>query len=45
MSRESRQVLTGLVARPRPIGFPVMNFDRALKKTLKRNGFLADFAP
>ena len=44
MSRAPRHVLKGWVAHSRPIGFPVMNFGRTLKKTLKRNELPTDFA-
>jgi hypothetical protein len=43
MSRELRQLLTGWVARPRPIGCPETNFGRTLLKALKRNNFFTDF--
>jgi hypothetical protein len=33
MNRAPRQLLTGWVAHPRPIGCPEMNFDRTLKKS------------
>jgi hypothetical protein len=44
MSRAPRQLLTGWVAHPRPIGCPEMNFGRTLKKALKRNHLPTDFA-
>ena len=44
MSREPRQLLTGWVEHPRPIGCPEMNFGRTLKKALKRNHLPIDFA-
>jgi len=44
MSRAPRQLLTGWVAHPRPIGCPEMNFGRTPKKALKRNDLPTDFA-
>ena len=44
MSRMPRQLLTGWVAHPRPIGCPEMTFGRTLKKALKRNDLPTDFA-
>jgi hypothetical protein len=44
MNRAPRQLLTGWVAHPRPIGCPEMNFGRTLKKALKRNDLPTDFA-
>ena len=44
MSRAPRQLLTGWVEHPRPIGCSEMNFSRTLKKTLKRNHLPTDFA-
>jgi hypothetical protein len=43
MSRAPRQLLTGWVAHPRPIGFPEMNFGRTFKKALKRYDLPTDF--
>jgi hypothetical protein len=40
MSRAPRQLLTGWVAHPWPIGFPDTNFGRLLTKALKRKDFL-----
>jgi hypothetical protein len=44
MNRAPRQLLTGWVAHPRPIGCPEINFGRTLKKALKRNDLPTDFA-
>jgi hypothetical protein len=43
MNRAPRQLLTGWVAHPRPIGCPEMSFGRTLKKAPKRNGLPTDF--
>ena len=44
MSRAPRQLLTGWVANPRPIGSPLMTWGRTLKKALVRCGQSPDFA-
>jgi len=44
MSRAPQQLLSGWVAHPRPIGFPEMNFGRALKKARTRNDLPNVFA-
>jgi hypothetical protein len=44
MNRAPRQLLTGWVAHPRPIGCSEMKFGRTLKKALKRNDLPTDFA-
>ena len=44
MSRAPRQLLTGWVASPRPIGSPLMTRGRTLKKVLVRCGQSPDFA-
>jgi hypothetical protein len=43
MNRALRQLLTGWVAHPRPIGCQKMNFGGTLKKALKRNDLPTDF--
>jgi hypothetical protein len=40
-----RQLLTGWVAHPRPIGYPEMSFGRTLKKALKCNDLPTDAQP